>query len=220
MALRTLFFDVSWISPPIRNSSRMKYAFSKLKMMSSSHTCIDSDQCSQVTSTTLTDVDQRNLTHAAKVFIQKLHKTVDHLQSDQLIVLLLYCTAEIQAGIPAGKHTKICSFCWTGNLWFLLWKLDSFSYASSALWLWKLLLVFMWRYRQNDFCLLLHMQRRRRVWFLQAGLLLCRRECVVRRLGGVGDRSSEGMDVCVVLKFDHSFNTNSFCVLLIMQLAT
>lgn len=40
MAFRTFFLDVSWASPPSRNSSRMKYAFSKLKMMSSSHTCI------------------------------------------------------------------------------------------------------------------------------------------------------------------------------------
>lgn len=39
IAFSTFFLDVSCISPPINNSSSMKYAFSKLKMMSSSHTC-------------------------------------------------------------------------------------------------------------------------------------------------------------------------------------
>lgn len=34
-------------------------------------------------------------------------------------------------------------------------------------------------------------------------------------LGGL-----EGRDVCVGLKFDHSFKTKSFCGLLIMHLAT
>lgn len=38
IALRTFFLDVSWISPPTSSSSRMKYAFSKLKIMSSSQT--------------------------------------------------------------------------------------------------------------------------------------------------------------------------------------
>ncbi|TNN24749.1 hypothetical protein EYF80_065125 [Liparis tanakae] len=38
-AFSTVFLDVSCASPPSRNSSRMKYAFSKLNMMSSSHTC-------------------------------------------------------------------------------------------------------------------------------------------------------------------------------------
>lgn len=38
MAFKTLFLLVSWTSPPIISSSRMKYAFSKLKMMSSSQT--------------------------------------------------------------------------------------------------------------------------------------------------------------------------------------
>ncbi len=44
MAFRTFFFDVSWASPPSRNSSRMKYAFSKLKMISSSQTWVCEDQ--------------------------------------------------------------------------------------------------------------------------------------------------------------------------------
>ena len=37
-ALRTLFLLVSWISPPRMNSSKIKYAFSKLKMISNSQT--------------------------------------------------------------------------------------------------------------------------------------------------------------------------------------
>ena len=37
-AFRTLFLLVSWISPPRINSSKIKYAFSKLNMMSSSQT--------------------------------------------------------------------------------------------------------------------------------------------------------------------------------------
>ncbi len=44
MAFRTFFFDVSWASPPSRNSSRMKYAFSKLKMISSSQTWVSENQ--------------------------------------------------------------------------------------------------------------------------------------------------------------------------------
>lgn len=44
IAFSTFFFDVSCISPPINSSSNMKYAFSKLKMMSSSQTCPNSKQ--------------------------------------------------------------------------------------------------------------------------------------------------------------------------------
>lgn len=40
-------------------------------------------------------------TYAAKVFVQQLHISVDDLQRDELIVLVLYCTAKIQAGISA-----------------------------------------------------------------------------------------------------------------------
>ena len=38
IAFKTFFLLVSWISPPSISSSSIKYAFSKLKMMSSSHT--------------------------------------------------------------------------------------------------------------------------------------------------------------------------------------
>lgn len=38
-------------------------------------------------------------TYAAKVFVQQLHVSMDDLQCDELIVLVLHCTAEIQAGI-------------------------------------------------------------------------------------------------------------------------
>ena len=40
-------------------------------------------------------------THAAKVLIQKLDISVDNLQSDELIVLILDATAEVQAGVSA-----------------------------------------------------------------------------------------------------------------------
>lgn len=40
-------------------------------------------------------------THTAEVFIQELHVSVDDFQCDELVVLVLYGTAEIQAGIPA-----------------------------------------------------------------------------------------------------------------------
>lgn len=49
-------------------------------------------------------------THAAKVFIQQLHKAMDDLQSDQLVVLLLNCTAEIQAGIPEPMKTNTSTY--------------------------------------------------------------------------------------------------------------
>lgn len=42
-------------------------------------------------------------TYAAKVFVQQLHVSVDDLQSDELIVLVLYGAAEVQAGIPATQ---------------------------------------------------------------------------------------------------------------------
>lgn len=54
MAFSTFFLDVSWASPPSRNSSRMKYAFSKLKIISNSHTC---------EATTQTAADQRSCPH-------------------------------------------------------------------------------------------------------------------------------------------------------------
>lgn len=42
------------------------------------------------------------VTHAAKVLVQELHEAMDDLQRDQLVVLLLNGTAEVQAGVPAG----------------------------------------------------------------------------------------------------------------------
>lgn len=39
--------------------------------------------------------------YAAKVFVQQLHISVDDLQRDELIVLVLYRAAEVQAGVPA-----------------------------------------------------------------------------------------------------------------------
>ena len=38
-------------------------------------------------------------THTAKIFVQQFHVSMDDLQSDQLIVLILNCAAEVEAGI-------------------------------------------------------------------------------------------------------------------------
>lgn len=73
IAFSTFFFDVSCISPPINSSSNMKYAFSKLNIISSSHTCN-----SWITKITLKWILFRNPTdkihdyetYTAKVFIQ------------------------------------------------------------------------------------------------------------------------------------------------------
>lgn len=47
---------------------------------------------------------RRQQTHTAKVFIQQLHISVDDLQCDELIVLVLYGTAEIQTGVSAKRQ--------------------------------------------------------------------------------------------------------------------
>ena len=47
-------------------------------------------------------METRGETHTAEVFIQQLHVSVDDLQRDELVVLRLDCTAEVQTGIPAG----------------------------------------------------------------------------------------------------------------------
>lgn len=45
-------------------------------------------------------------TYTAKVFIQQLHVSVDDLQCDELVVLVLYGTAEVKAGISATQWQK------------------------------------------------------------------------------------------------------------------
>lgn len=42
-------------------------------------------------------------THTSKVFVQQLHVSVDDLQGDELVVLLLNGTAEVQAGVSADR---------------------------------------------------------------------------------------------------------------------
>ena len=44
-------------------------------------------------------------TYAAKVFVQELHITVDELQRDELIVLALDGTAEVEAGVSEDRDT-------------------------------------------------------------------------------------------------------------------
>lgn len=51
------------------------------------------------------DVDT---TYAAKIFVQQLHVSVDDLECDQLIILILDGTAEIQACISSTRRKKIC----------------------------------------------------------------------------------------------------------------
>lgn len=38
-------------------------------------------------------------TYASKIFVQQLYVSVDDLQGDQFVILILYSTAEIKAGI-------------------------------------------------------------------------------------------------------------------------
>ena len=44
-------------------------------------------------------------THAAEVLVEQLHVAVDDLQGDQLVVLLLDGTAEVQAGVSTATTT-------------------------------------------------------------------------------------------------------------------
>lgn len=44
-------------------------------------------------------------TYTAKVFVQKLHISVDQFQCDELIVLALNGAAEIEAGISEDRGT-------------------------------------------------------------------------------------------------------------------
>lgn len=45
-------------------------------------------------------------TYAAKVFVQELHVSVDQLQRDELIVLALDGTAEVEAGVSEDGNTR------------------------------------------------------------------------------------------------------------------
>lgn len=44
--------------------------------------------------------------YIAKVFVQQLHVAMNNLQAQQLILMVLYGQAEIQAGIPEEKVTQ------------------------------------------------------------------------------------------------------------------
>lgn len=46
------------------------------------------------------------ITYIAKVFIKQLYKSMDSLQCQQLIVMILYGTAEVQAGIPTNRREE------------------------------------------------------------------------------------------------------------------
>lgn len=47
-----------------------------------------------------------SFTYITKVFIQQFNISVDHFQSQQLVVLLFQASAEIQAGIPATEASE------------------------------------------------------------------------------------------------------------------
>lgn len=49
-------------------------------------------------------------THTSKVFVQQLHVSVDNLEGDELIVLLLDGAAEIQAGVSANRTEQGSKF--------------------------------------------------------------------------------------------------------------
>lgn len=48
----------------------------------------------------------RNDTYTAKVLIQQLHIAMNDLQGDQLVVLVLDGTAEIQTGVSVKSKTR------------------------------------------------------------------------------------------------------------------
>lgn len=45
-------------------------------------------------------------THISKVFVQQLHVSVQHFESEQLVVAVVQPSAEIQTGVPAGSKGK------------------------------------------------------------------------------------------------------------------
>lgn len=53
-----------------------------------------------------THLKEQAETYTAEVFIQQLHVSVDDLQCDELVVLVLYGTAEVKAGISATQWQK------------------------------------------------------------------------------------------------------------------
>lgn len=82
IALRTFFFDVSCISPPTSSSSSIKYAFSKLKMISNSQTYGTHKSYATVTTTFGRGFGLSRFpdTYTTKVLVQQLHVPVDHLE--------------------------------------------------------------------------------------------------------------------------------------------
>lgn len=49
---------------------------------------------------------RRAVTYAAKVFVQQLHVSVDDLERDELVVLVLDGAAEVQAGVSAAQQQE------------------------------------------------------------------------------------------------------------------
>lgn len=49
-------------------------------------------------------------THTSKVFVQQLHVSVDDLEGDELVVLLLDGAAEVQAGVSANRTEQESKF--------------------------------------------------------------------------------------------------------------
>ena len=60
-------------------------------------------------------------TYVAEVFIQQLDISVQHLEGQQLIILVLQTSTEVQAGIPAGKRSNV-----TARVGPILWKQSTF----------------------------------------------------------------------------------------------
>lgn len=57
-------------------------------------------------------------TYTSKVLVQQLHVSVDDLEGDELVVLLLDGTAEVQAGVSAHRterEAKLDAFAVTFN---------------------------------------------------------------------------------------------------------
>lgn len=65
-------------------------------------------------------------TYTSKIFVQQLYVSVDDLQSDQFIILVLYSTAEIKAGISKQVKRVTTKHKSVTNTWNLAIKYENF----------------------------------------------------------------------------------------------
>jgi hypothetical protein len=107
MAFNTFFLLVSCTSPPRSNSSNIKYAFSKLKMMSSSHTCETRGQISDVSEWSKRLSLPKNLIKKIKPLSKKNHEIENPVENSDNIECLLLILFKIT---PLAINFKIYFF--------------------------------------------------------------------------------------------------------------